>query len=263
MSFLRLTSISLLSTFCMASFIGCNGNQNGTSGQVQGFEAVTVPSSPSLPNPVPAIPTQPTPTPSPSPTSTPGLLGSSCHSSNDQNYCVALKYVVYKDSSGKAVVSESAAINNLAAINQIWSKCQIGFQIDHYVAADPNKNNLSFNTANYEDLEQIRRTFEDNSQLLVVTTGAWNRNGSLGGTGANAWTNMPGETNYGAILEAPVGTYPNIIAHEIGHYIGLDHAGATSNLMSPIIYETSTELDTSQCNEARATINSYWKAMLR
>jgi hypothetical protein len=177
--------------------------------------------------------------------------------------CLAVKYVVYDDSKGSAVVDDKAAIRNIDAINRIWSECNIGFQIDKYVAANPTQYKLAFNTANLSDLNSIRKTFQDSSTLLVVTTGSWNRSGTLGNTGANAWTNMPGEGVYGVVMESDVGTYSNIIAHELGHYLNLDHVNDESDLMNPIIYDGSTTLTQSQCNEARAAVSNYWTAMKR
>jgi hypothetical protein len=174
-----------------------------------------------------------------------------------------LKYVVYVDSNGTPVVTQDQAISNLKSINQVWSKCSIAFQIDQFLASNPSDYQLTFNTANSSELDDIRSAYEESSTILVVTTGKWNRSGSLGSTGANAWTNMPGQTYLGSILEAPVGTYPNIIAHEIGHYLNLDHLNDQSNLMNPMIYDTSTQLTSSQCSEAQSAINYYWKKMMR
>ena len=177
--------------------------------------------------------------------------------------CLALKYVVYEDPTAKPVVSQTEALSNLATINSTWSQCNITFQIDQYLPVDPTKSSLAFNTANSSELDSIRKTYEDTSTLLVVTTGTWNRAGTLGSTGANAWTNMPGNNIYGAILEATVGTYPLIIAHELGHYLNLDHASDATDLMNPLIYSTSTTLTQFQCTAAQAASRNYWKAMLR
>jgi hypothetical protein len=74
---------------------------------------------------------------------------------------------------------------------------------------------------------------------------------------------LPGGPPYGAILEQPVGTFPNIVAHELGHYMNLDHVSDTSDLMNPIIYSTSTSIYPSQCNTTRSADNYFWTKMLR
>ena len=245
--------------FCAFSSVlfaisGCTGDgSQGTVGEIPGYDM-------SSGTPVSKKPTEPNPAPTEGPS---GTLGPSCRSDDNSRFCVALKYVVYKDSNDRPVVSEQEAISNLAAVNAVFSKCQIAFQIDEFVPAEPSRYGLTFNTANSSELDIIRRAFQDDSEMVVVTTGDWNRSGSLGSTGANAWTNMPGMGLYGVILEDAVGTYPNLIAHELGHYVNLDHSSDASNLMSPIIYTTSTGLTAGQCSAARDALNSFWPRMLR
>lgn len=190
-------------------------------------------------------------------------LGPSCKGSGSDKMCLALKYVVYKDYDSNEAVSQSNAVQNIQQMNQVWGQCGISFQIDKYLAVLPQDYALQYQTANYDELTQIRQDFEDDSTLLVVTTGPWDRTGSLGSSGANAWTSMPGEEPLGVVLERPVGTYPNIIAHELGHYLSLPHYGDSSDLMNPIIYDNSTHLYEDQCEAARSAAISYWQRMLR
>jgi hypothetical protein len=135
--------------------------------------------------------------------------------------------------------------------------------VDRFLSIDPKKYKLSFNSSENHELEEIRKTFMDSSTLLVVTTGKWDRSGSLGNTGANAWASMPGDQFYGVVLEAPVGDYPNIIAHELGHYLNLDHASDADQLMNPVIYDRSKSLTRSECNMAYNAVQDYWKSMVR
>lgn len=103
-----------------------------------------------------------------------------CAEKTDSNYCIALKYVTYKNSKGTPVVTENEAHENVISINKIWSQCQINFKIDAYLAADPDTYSLTYNTANASELNVIRRTFDDSLTFLVVTTGKWDRSGTLG-----------------------------------------------------------------------------------
>lgn len=190
-------------------------------------------------------------------------LGESCHSDDPKRICLGLKYVVYRDSTGEPVVTPQSAVNNVRAINAIWGQCNIAFQIDRFSPVKPVDYELRYQTGNYSELEDIRNTFEDSSALLIVTTGTWDRTGSLGNTGANAWTAMPGGGPYGAILERPVGTFSNIIAHEIGHYLNLLHVQDKTDIMNPIIYSSSTKLTEAQCNTARSASSFFWHKMYR
>jgi hypothetical protein len=190
-------------------------------------------------------------------------LGVSCASSDADHLCLGLKYVVYADSSGNPIVSQDEILNNVTMMNLIWNQCNIGFQIDQLVTPDPARYGLNFSPTNYSELDSARSVFSTNSLLLVVTTGTWNRQGTLGNTGANAWTNMPGSDVMGVVLEQPVGAYPNIIAHELGHYLNLGHVSDTSNVMNPIIYSNSTQLNSSQCDSSRAAAKYWWINMIR
>ncbi len=191
------------------------------------------------------------------------MIGMSCIAGDSNHLCLGLKYVVYADSSGNQMISNDAIVNDIAAVDMIWSQCNLGFQIDQLVIADPQSYGLNFSPANDSELDQARSAFSANDLLLVITTGTWNRSGTLGNTGANAWTNMPGSYVMGVAMEQPVGAYPNIIAHELGHYLNLGHASDTSNVMNPIIYSNSTQLDSSQCASARAAASYWWVDMLR
>lgn len=191
------------------------------------------------------------------------VTGESCVSSDPNHVCLALKYVSYQTESGQAIISADAAVENVKQINKLWAQCNLGFQIETYVAANPAAYGLNYSTANYTELDQIRNSFLDDHTLLVVTTGDWNRAGTLGSTGANAWTSLPDGPPYGAVLEKPVGSFANIIAHELGHYLNLQHVSDNGDLMNPIIYESSTHLGANQCEEARLAATYWWQNMLR
>jgi hypothetical protein len=239
----------------VATAIACVSGENGSG--AQGMDELQNPPATNVPN-NPGGSTGGNPA-----AVAPALIGESCKSSDPNHICLALKYIVYTDSSGRPSVTSTQAAANIKVINKIWNQCNIGFQIETYHQIEPSKHHLVFSTANIGDLDEIRSTFEDPDHLLVVTTGSWNRTGSLGHTSANAWTSLPGSTPYGAVLEASVGNFGNILAHELGHYLNLDHLSEATDLMNPIIYDNSTQLNQDQCNSARSTANSYWADMER
>ena len=188
---------------------------------------------------------------------------SPCSVKDENNFCLGLKYIAYKNSNGRPVISADQAKENVTSINQIWSQCKITFKIDSFESVDPDEYSLKYNTSDSIELNDIRKTFDDQSHLLVVTIGKWDRSGTLGNTGANAWTSMPGESMMGVVMESTVATFSNIIAHELGHYLNLDHMKDKSDLMNPIIYDSSTSLNLSQCQQARLAVETYWQHMLR
>lgn len=235
----RLVAIFLI----LIAFASCESNSG--PGEIQGMDVVSGPAGDIPPGTV--DPDQ----------------GSGCAGKKPNQICLALKYLVFKNSSGTPVVSQTGADGIVSEVNSIWEQCGIYFTLEKYLAIDPNDYHLEYRTANYSDLTEIRNLFSDSNTLLVATTGTWNRYGSLGNTGANAWTSMPGSDPYGAILESPVSTNSNIIAHELGHYLNLLHVSDSYALMNPIIYSNSMNIYSSQCSTARSAALYFWQNMLR
>jgi len=189
--------------------------------------------------------------------------GSACQSTDPNHLCLALKYVAYKDGTENPVITELQAQENVQKINALWAQCNLSFTIEKYIPLRPGDSGLQFQTSTYSELTDIRNTLAEDTTLLVVTTGKWNRTGSLGNTGANAWTSMPGGGPYGAILESTVNNNVNLISHELGHYLNLVHVTDSEALMNPIIYTKSTQLNESQCKRARSAAQNFWTKMVR
>lgn len=221
------------------------------SGQSSSAPIGSDPQAPPSQGPVPAL--------SPAPSSQSSVkVGESCTGDSSRT-CLAVHFVSYTNSSGTATASEAQAATIIQTMNQIFAQCAIGFQIENYEAVNPAQFSLDYGANSQNQLNQIRRTFDlPSNQLLAVTTGPW-------GTAVNAWTNMPGEGLYGAIMEASIVSYGKgiIYAHEFGHYLGLDHVSNSANLMNPVIYTNSTQLSTSQCQLAQSTLHAYWADMIR
>lgn len=184
----------------------------------------------------------------------------------DGELCLSTKYVVF--GSDNAAESDDAlaavdAASILQEINEVWRECDVQFQFDEFEIVDPTAFNIRYRIANYEELNQVRRAFADDDSLLVVATGPWNRRGSLGNSWANAWTNTPGSLLYGVVMEAAVASNSNLISHELGHYLNLDHVNDSSSLMNPIVSQRSHRLEQSQCEEARHAARKHWRKMMR
>lgn len=188
-------------------------------------------------------------------------VGASCANITGQT-CIGVKFVSYTDTSGNPVATQQDALSNLQTMNSIWAQCNVAYQIDTYFLADPSQYGLNFSPSDLSELDNVREAFGDDYKLVMVTTGTWNRSGTLGQSSANAWTAMPGSDNLGSVLESPVASFGNIYAHEIGHQLNLVHVADTLDVMDPTIYTNSVELDPSQCATAQSQASSY-PAMLR
>jgi hypothetical protein len=187
---------------------------------------------------------------------------SSCHSADPTMSCIALKTVQYTQN-GNAVSTASAAIANVQTMNTIWAPCNISYMIEDFEQLDPNQYGLNFNPSDMTEMDNIRQALQNTNQLLQVTTGTWNRSGTLGQNTANAWTAMPGGFPVGSVFEQSVAYFGNIYAHEVGHYLDLYHVPDTSDVMNATIFYSSTQLTAAQCSTAKLAIQAYWPAMLR
>ena len=135
--------------------------------------------------------------------------------------------------------------------------------IEDFEQLDPSQHGLNFNPSNTSEMDDIRKAFQNTNQFLQVTTGIWNRGGTLGQNTANAWTAMPGGDPVGSVFEQPVAAFGNIYAHEVGHYLDLYHVPDNADVMNATIYSSSTQLTSDQCSTAKTAIQAYWSAMLR
>jgi hypothetical protein len=176
---------------------------------------------------------------------------------------IALKYVSYIDENGKPVISETEAKTVVDEINKLYASCNVEFRTEEYLSVAPKDRQLPLNPSSPADLEPIRKEFDVPSEMVVINTGKWDHSGGLGADGANAWTAMPGQTPMGAVIEAPVATNGPLVAHELGHYLSLDHDGDSSDLMSPVVYPTSTTLRADQCQSVREAAQGADSHMLR
>jgi hypothetical protein len=166
---------------------------------------------------------------------------------------IALKYVVYEDRAGKPVIERPEIERVVADINRTFAPCAIQFRVDSVVVTRPEEHGLSFSPSSMSELNPIRRSFDRRKELVLVHTGPWDKSRGLGADGANAWTMMPGERVAGTVMEAKVAKNPGLVAHELGHYLGLRHLKDQGNLMNPVIYAKSRKLEPDQCAELRET----------
>jgi hypothetical protein len=186
-----------------------------------------------------------------------------CRSTDPRNFCLNLKYVIYQDRSQHADALLGQLEKTLGEINQIWDTCGIEFQLAQLKLINPVRHGLNRVTHDSAEFSRIRQKFQDDRHFLVVATSNWSRHGSLGNSRANAWTNLPGDQLHGVIVERRAAYDPNVIAHELGHYLSLDHHSDRRDLMSPVIYSSSTTLTPSQCRTARAAVRTFWTDVMR
>jgi len=176
---------------------------------------------------------------------------------------IALKYVDYINEENQPILGKQTTKQVVKEINEIYITCGIRFRVEDYLAVIPKDLGLDYSPTSMGDLTPIRESFDEPGKLVVINTGAWNQAGGLGADGANAWTTMPGQDPSGVVLEKAVSSNSPLVAHELGHYLSLDHFNNASNLMNPIIYENTKELSPNQCSAMRESAQTVWTAALR
>jgi len=171
-----------------------------------------------------------------------------CSKNNPTDICLGIKYVSYKNSD--PVISQTQVESDLDGLNKIWSPCGISFTLSKYELINPDDYGLKFKPSSMNEMADIRLDFDEASSFLIVATGKWDRSGDLGQNSANAWTNLPQPNfyTYGVVLEAPVDSNP---------FLGLNHINNKTNVMNPIVYYNS-ELNESECQQAKLTAQNYW-----
>lgn len=164
---------------------------------------------------------------------------------------LALKMVSYQDAQGQPILSQDQAKKVVDGINALYATCNLSLVLEDYQSVKPGDQGLALNPSTMAELDQIRAKYNDPSRLFVVDTGRWDPSGGLGADGANAWTMMPGEATSGAVLESTVADNAPLVAHELGHYLNLDHVQNPSDMMNPVIYPESTQIESWQCDQMR------------
>ncbi len=164
---------------------------------------------------------------------------------------LALKFVEFKDPAGHVPLTEAQASGVVRDINREYSQCGLAVKLEKYQQVDPAGLGLPYALSAMDQLDEIRAPFEDAKYLVVINTGAWNH---LSMGPANAWTAMPGESMSGAVIEGPVAQNAPVVAHELGHYLSLDHVVDSSDMMNPVIYPRSTQITPLQCHEMLSSV---------
>ena len=153
----------------------------------------------------------------------------------------------------------------------MWSHCAhpIRFELEEYKTIDPEKFGWPERIEREETLNQMAKAFWSPTTLLVVTTGRFREEmaHSKSWFFSSTWlaaTLPPTEGNPG-ISVIPVQPVMDTIApHEFGHYLGLDHDKARSNLMHDTIDFSRRKLTLEQCDQAtRALESPLLKPILR
>lgn len=188
-------------------------------------------------------------------------FGASISAASYKPIRLGIRYALYTSSTDPEIPNRLQ--ETFGKINTIWKSCGIQF-LPELVAASPSDDaNVDRAPANLSELFQIRRDLKTPDSLLVAVTDPWKRTGTLGKNGANAWTAMPGAVDHGIVVEWNERWNANLLAHELGHYLGLVHRSSRSELMAPVIYRDSQQISEGECTVARTAVVAYWKNMIR
>jgi hypothetical protein len=182
-------------------------------------------------------------------------------SASSDTVTMAVRVVGLQDSSGKTTLNQDTATKLLSDVSGMYAKagCPIQFKLESFTPVSPKDKGLQYNTSDMGELDKYRAAFDDGKSMLIVDTGAWDASMHP----ANAWTAMPGESKMGAIFEESVADFYQIVGHELGHYLGLDHVDDPTNMMNPVIGDNSTHITADQCSTMQQTAKGALTASRR
>jgi hypothetical protein len=186
-------------------------------------------------------------------------LGPTCTGVPGQ-LCIGLNYYVFDDANGNPIVPQSTAVANVQAANVIWAQCKIAFQMESFQDVNAANYGLSTSSASEADMTTMFTDFASSTDFVII---------SYSGTvpsGADAWTEEGGSGSsgpYGTIMDLSTDNYSPILAHELGHWLGLEDSSNVSDLMDLVVYASPDTLSSSECATAVSVAQTYWAPMLR
>lgn len=166
---------------------------------------------------------------------------------------VAVKYVSYRSANGTVVADEQSVRDMTIKLSEVWAQCNIGFELTQYEVVEPATLNLPFNPGSYSEIDKARMKFQDDTHILLMGTGTWNRSdGTL--ASANCYSSFPGDQAEGVICEQSAAVNSTLLAHEVGHWFYLTHTTTGTNLMEPLVGSGDSAITAAQCELARRTV---------
>lgn len=195
----------------------------------------------------------------------PGTIAPLGPSADANTMTIGVKYVALKNATSDAPSpTKEEVVTLLQNMSNIWSQCNIRFELDDYSAPVASAENVLYYPSNQSDLEDMRTRFFDGNHALFVKSGAWNRSGDLGNDGSNGFSTVPPANPEGTVVEESVAKIPLLNAHETGHLIGgLGHTTDSTMLMNHFVSPSTTNLTESECNDTRSAMQQYHSSWIR
>ena len=153
----------------------------------------------------------------------------------------------------------------LGGINQVWSQCGIEFLPARLANVSAGDLKVSYSPRSEGDLSAIAAALNPQgygNTLPLTIAGAWNINNNgwiISGLGW-AFVRPNHELDHiGAMVDAKSLQGPNaadLLAHELGHALSLQHATEESNVMIPEAHTLGKRFSVAQCEQARGFTQS-------